>query len=285
MRLVLVHGRAQGKKSAALLREEWVPALRAGVAAAGLPPIADSVDVRVPFYGAVLDELVRTPPPGEFVTRGDGDVPDPVEADLLLAFAKGAGVTDADIAAEVTDPYAERGILNAEWVQAAGRALCKRAPWVGEVALAKFVRDVGAYLTNAYVRKTVDEIVAPEIEGGTAVVVGHSLGSVVTYAVLAALGKHADVPLYVTVGSPLGIPVVKTYLVPPVLGMPAGVGAWLNAADERDFVALYSRLDRDTFPADIENLSDVHNGDYAHSIAGYLSDKVVAARVARALAG
>ncbi len=283
MRLVLVHGRAQGEKSEQQLRAEWVPALRRGIEAAGLAPLADTVDIRVPFYGAELDRLTETPPPGQYVARGDGDAPDDVQAELLLALVERAGVSDAQIAAEADGAYVERGPQNWGWVQAAARALGKHVPWFGETALKELVRDVAAYLTRPDVTKTVNDIIAPHIEGDTAVVVGHSLGSIVTYSLLHDLGEHVTVPLYVTVGSPLGIPVVKQHL-PRPLGLPRGVRHWFNGADERDPVALYARLDRDTFPAEIENLSDVHNPkDNPHGIAGYLSDETIARKIAEAL--
>ena len=104
------------------------------------------------------------------------------------------------------------------------------------------------------------------------------------YRLLRDVVRDVEVPLFVTVGSPLGIDVVKRHL-PRPLGMPARVRHWLNAADERDYVALYARLDRDTFPADIENISDVHNPlEDPHGIAGYLTDRVVLTRISHAVA-
>ena len=283
MRLVLVHGRSQGRKSEEQLREEWLPALARGLAAAETE-LPEHVDVLLPFYGAELDRLVAAPP-AEFVSKGAGGEPDAEEAELLAALAERAFVTDAEVAAAADGEYVEKGIGNWEWVQGLLRAVANRAPWAEEATLARFVRDVNAYQTRPDVTAAVDGIVRDAIEGDDAVVVGHSLGSVVTYNVLNTLGGAARVPLYVTLGSPLGIPVVKRRLVRP-LGMPGGVAHWLNAADERDFVALYSRLDRDTFPATIENLSDVHNPpDDAHGIAGYLSDPLVAGPIAAALRG
>jgi hypothetical protein len=281
MRLVLVHGRAQGRKSEERLREEWLPALAKGMAAAGAE-LLDTVEVMLPFYGAELDRLVDAPAEA-YLSKGAGGEPDAEEAELLAALADRAGVTDAEVVAHADGEYVEKGLGNWASVQAVLRAICDHVPWAEETALARFVRDVNAYQTRPDVTAAVDGIVRAAIEGDDAVVVGHSLGSIVTYNVLNTLGAAARVPLYVTVGSPLGIPVVKRRLVRP-LGMPAGVGHWLNASDERDFVALYARLDRDTFPATIENVSDLHNPrDDAHGIAGYLGDALVAGRIAAAL--
>jgi hypothetical protein len=49
--------------------------------------------------------------------------------------------------------------------------------------------------------------------------------------------------------------------------------------------ALFSRLDRDTFAAGIENMTDLHNDvrEHPHKIDGYLHDAEVARRIADAL--
>jgi len=289
MRLVLVHGRAQGRKSEQQLREEWLPALTRGIEAlrGGLLPA--NLDVKIPFYGAELDRLIDQPAPGgTIVARGaGGGGPDEVQAELLLEMAERAGVTDAEIAAELGQDYVPRGPQNWGWVQAAGRLLAERVPSLNDAVLAQWLRDVDGYLTRPDVADAVDDIVRPAIQRAAAddrvVVVGHSLGSVVAYNVLTDLGDSIDVPLYVTVGSPLGIPVVKRYIRRP-LGMPKAVKRWFNGADERDPVALYATLDRTVFPADIENENDVHNPhDNPHGIAGYLQDATVATRIRDAL--
>jgi hypothetical protein len=71
--------------------------------------------------------------------------------------------------------------------------------------------------------------------------VGHSLGTVVAYNVLRSGRK---VPLYVTVGSPLGIRATRKTLSP--IENPIGNKGWYNAYDGRDVVALYP-LDMNNF--------------------------------------
>jgi pimeloyl-ACP methyl ester carboxylesterase len=126
--------------------------------------------------------------------------------------------------------------------------------------------------------------VRPALLRGSAVVVAHSLGTVVTYRLLREAGANVEAPLFVTLGSPLGIDAVKRHLRPPALKIPGGVTKWLNGTDERDYVALYARLDRDTFAEGIENVSDLHNReDDAHAIVDYLSDGTVCRRIEAAL--
>ena len=116
-------------------------------------------------------------------------------------------------------------------------------------------------------------------------VVGHPLGSVVAYNVLRRDGKQMGwkVPTFVTVGSPLGVTMIRDALAP--VEHPSCVGSWFNAFDPADVVALHP-LDRAHFGIrpGVENHDGVHNGTRnRHGIAGYLDDAVVARRIHDAL--
>jgi hypothetical protein len=283
-RLVLVHGRGQGESSSAGLQKQWLDALNRGLETAGRPSVNSSLDVRVPFYGKLLDDLVTSrPAPGEFAARGSAGQVDRFQGELILELAALAGITEDEIAAEAQEEVVARKPENWGWVRAAGRVLSRRVPGLGELLLSQFVSDVHAYLTLAHVTEAVNECVSAQLNATPAVVVGHSLGSIVAYMVLTQRGDGVTVPLFATLGSPLGIDVVKKKL-PPPLGQPSGVTRWLNAADKRDPVALYPRLGKRVFPADIDNLDDLHNPkDNPHGIDGYLSDPRVALRIAEGL--
>jgi hypothetical protein len=278
MRLVFVHGRGQAKKNPNTLCEAWKAALMKGSRENGLPK---GLDIRFPFYGKLLQDHVDRAASGvRAVARGGGAIePDPIAGEMLLEIAERAGVTEDDIAAELTDHAVARGPENWPWVRAAARAVAKRLPALAADTLEAFVRDVHTYLSVLLVTEEVNECVRRELDGGPAVVVGHSLGSVVAYQVLHELGDRIEVPLFVTVGSPLGIPVVKSYFHDRP-GKPPNVRRWVNGSDERDPVALYARLDRDSFAAGIDNFTDVHNPrDNPHGIEGYLADEVIATEV------
>ena len=99
----------------------------------------------------------------------------------------------------------------------------------------------------------------------------------------AALGWH--VPLYLTVGSPLGVGAIRERLGP--IAHPTCATRWFNATDRRDAVALHP-LDATHFPVEppIENKTDVHTTTPdGHGIRGYLTDPEVACRIHRALTG
>ncbi len=287
MKLILVHGRSQQGKAPDLLQQQWLSALKDGLQNANVE-LPQGIDIRFPFYGDRLDELIRdldTPLISDVMSRGASQ--DTAEADfrgeLLYEMAQNAGVTDSDIQSYFKGTYQERGPQNWEWVQSILKALDSKTS-LGEAAIEAFTRDVYVYLTNKSVRKAIDGIVSASLSEGSCVVVGHSLGSVVAYNVLRNTLSAVDVRKYVTVGSPLGIRAIKRRLESP-LSMPGCVESWFNAMDERDVVALYP-LDAHNFninPA-IENKTDVNNHtDNRHGIEGYLDDATVARRIRDAL--
>ena len=127
--------------------------------------------------------------------------------------------------------------------------------------------------------------------GVETVIVAHSSGNGGRLQPLRREGLQRDwkVPLFVTVGSPLAVTAIRAKLkgFAPTR-IPECAGAWLNAMDPRDVVALYP-LDPQNFPIDpaapeIENKTDVSNKtENRHGISGYLDNEVVAARIHGAL--
>ncbi|MCQ0025038.1 hypothetical protein M4914_20260, partial [Streptomyces somaliensis DSM 40738] len=118
-------------------------------------------------------------------------------------------------------------------------------------------------------------------DGGPLVVIGHSLGSVAAYEVLAADGREVD--LFVTLGSPLGIAEVQDHLtVPPAV--PPGTALWLNASDARDVVALDHTLRPDYAPPGrVTDLLVANASANHHGIGEYLSNPLVREPVRRVL--
>jgi hypothetical protein len=285
-RLVLVHGRDQGGKDEQQLKKTWVATLKKGLGPQRAK-ILEQVDIRFPFYGTKLDELVAKldeAMPADVLTTGDAGNADSdfiVFQQLVLErVAREAGLTDDDIRRELPPGAQEKGPGSWEWVQAILRALDK-LPNISAMAIEHATRDVYAYLTVQSVRKAVNAIVAPAMDE-KCVVVGHSLGSVVTYHILKNT-TASDVPLYCTLGSPLGVTGIRENLMPLVF--PKGVADWFNAFDDRDVVALYP-LDEKLYPlkppivndASLKNETENH-----HGIIEYLDKKPVADRIFAAL--
>jgi hypothetical protein len=281
MKIVLIHGRAQGGRSSQQIFDQWVPGLKAGMAAAGLT-LDPRIAIVAPFYGDVLDSLsgqaLRFRP--EVVTRGTpptGEV-DEVTASMIKQMAVRAGLDIKEVLDEENVSVVERGPERWGWVQALARRLESRYPWLARTVIGKVTSDVKSYIDFPHIQDAVHDIVAPAIGDGPTVVVSHSLGTVVAYWSLIERLPNADIPLLLTAGSPLGLNTIKKRL-PQPLGIPSGVQRWLNVTDDEDIVALHARLDQSTFLPGIENIDNIENGDDPHAIERYLSDP----RVARAI--
>ncbi|MGQ4440669.1 hypothetical protein ACN6LI_005891, partial [Streptomyces violaceoruber] len=113
------------------------------------------------------------------------------------------------------------------------------------------------------------------------VVVGHSLGSVIAYDVLRE--QERDVPLFVTIGSPLAVTEIQDQLAKP-LEVPAGVAAWHNASDARDLVALDHTVRPEYAPTELTtdflviNDSPNHHGAREYLQAAPVQDPILQLR-------
>lgn len=295
--LVFIHGRSQQEKRAGPLKAEWVAALREGLGKEGRALSVSDKNIRFPYYGKTLYRLAYGNPAGpvpKVVMRGRAEGGEERSAGKEEQFAAAVirevqaevGVSDAVVAEEAGRAVAERGWANKEWIRAALSVLDRRVPHLGAATLPLLTRDVDQYLRNPGVRDPIESGVRQALQPRVpTVVVAHSLGSVVAYNLLTRDGEDAqwDIPLLVTLGSPLAIAAIRRRLRP--LRFPPCVGRWFNARDSRDLVALHP-LDRDHFDGgrEIENTSDIDNPtDNRHGIRGYLADANVAQQIHDAL--
>ena len=283
MKIVFIHGRSQQGHHPAELLATWTAALQQGFAAAHIPWPAH-IDCVLPFYGDRLDRLVDqvdSPLIGNILARGETTVSaqEQFRAEILSQMIREfphPAVNEAAIAAQFQGTPVERGIQNWKWVQAMLRVLDSTP--LGSKAVDLITRDVFVYLTYPGVRKQIDALVAPELNAGPCVVIAHSLGTVVAYNLLCNRPATAgEVPILITLGSPLGLDAVRTRVEAPLRNPPL-VKHWFNGRDTQDVVALFP-LDTAHFgiaPA-IENDSTLKNEIQGkHDIAGYLNKPAVA---------
>lgn len=280
MNLLLIHGIAQGGKNPKDLEHAWLEALDKGLKKSNLT-MPGNVNVLFPYYADHLDKFVAqfNMPTGDQVTAKGGAIDNDYaqfRAQMAEDMRKQAKIPVAEVAqAAGPEVAAEKGIQNWKWVLATLRVLDKRVPVIGGWTIETFLRDVFLYTRRQVVQNTIDKIVTDTMNDSPTVIVGHSLGSVVAYNV-AVNRKPSVTTLLVTVGSPLGLPAVRSNLTP--LKNPSGNKGWTNAYDPRDVVSLYP-LNKTHFgvtPA-ITNHGKVDNWtDNRHGIVGYLDDKLVA---------
>lgn len=295
--LVMVHGRAQEHKDAFALKAEWLDALGEGLAKSGLKLPIPEQEVRFPYYGDTLYDFVQGDTVEEaaaVVVRGEaGDAAEKTFAlQVMQEVKEKANISDEQLAEVADAEVVEKGPLNWPWVRGIVKAVDRFVPHGSGAGIAMATHDVYVYLTNSAVRQTIEDGITAAITPGVeTVVVGHSLGTVVCYNLLRREGhmRGWKVPLYVSVGAPLGVTAIRAVLknFQPIR-CPECVSRWFNAMDGRDIVALYP-LDPEHFPLDpvnpsIQNKTDVRNRtSNRHGIAGYLDDREVAKQIYDAL--
>jgi pimeloyl-ACP methyl ester carboxylesterase len=244
-KVILVHGAFNELWGPNELRARWVPALRDGLWHHGLEVDDDAVGVC--FYG----DLFRADP----------------ENDDAQAWEEARAGT-----AEMLESLGGEGAMKA-LSQAAGAAVFDRT-----------VDLVTVMASDDTVRERARQRLLDQIGPETAVVVGHSMGSIVSHQALAA-HPEIEIDTLVTLGSPLGSDMIAGMLEPPatdgIAPWPGSTRRWVNIAAVGDRAAAVSHLADHFGPRVEDHLVD--NGHRAHDPEPYLNAAVTGAAVGRAL--
>ena len=285
MRILFIHGRAQGQKSSDLLRAEWGAALTRGLDDAGLS-LPGGIAFDHPFYGKTLDAFVekaKLRQASDIVAMGGGSGDagfDSFTRSVLQEIDARGEISEDEVRAqmEADSAITEMGPQNWAWVRAFVRAVDARWPGFSGARINDFLTDVWLYLDKPAVQSAIDTIIEAELTDEPTLMVSHSLGTVVAYNILR---KHKiNLVGLMTLGSPLAIKAITAKL-----GLLENVAPkrWVNAYDKADIVAL-NPLDSTHFPVapKIANYGGVENttGNH-HGIGGdppergYLLDRKI----------
>ena len=144
--------------------------------------------------------------------------------------------------------------------------------------------QVTSYLESPQIRPRAQEAVLDLIGPETRVIIAHSLGTVVAWEALQRRTERPNIPLFVTLGSPLGLRnVIYDSLTPQPQTFPPKVERWVNIADRDDMVAADPNLGP-LFPGGkIEGAWTPDNGAEPHNAIFYLGKKMLGEAVAKAL--
>jgi pimeloyl-ACP methyl ester carboxylesterase len=315
-RVVFVHG-IGAKPDVEESRRRWTEALARGAVRAGHGGIAaaleDEASVEVVF--AHYGDLFQTPG----AQGGAGERPSPDEVLLLrdllleivdLQLAEAKAETNADETEQlrhvraqlVTDSVAQgagnvgRQVLNAATALLAFRPLRRAGQWAGAKLLIRDLSQVARYLSRGEpdadgrgIDQRIRARILEAIGDRPAVVVAHSLGSVVALESLHDPAFRAQVPLLVTIGSPLALrTVVWPRLRPRPPRTPDCVERWLNFWDRDDLIVARPWLE-EVFGANAHGVtaqSDRIDSDgiWVHTATKYLDKPGVAGPICEALA-
>jgi hypothetical protein len=203
---------------------------------------------------------------------------------LLQEYADAAGLSAAELAAaagELGQPaqVVEQGVPHEGWVVNFASVLEGVLPTKGKLIASLFLRQAVTYKVLA---ARIDKKVASSIFDGRpdpVIVIAHSLGTVVSYRVLAAESAAGrQVPLFVSLGSPLSVRMFRSIL--PARGAIPNppIGRWLNCRHKEDFVTLGRMVSESSigFGGIEDSTKIVGNDPDKHSITQYLSSPDVA---------
>lgn len=282
MRLAFVHGINNELETPASIEKAWWGALELGWKAAGLVA-KPRPDISVGYYADLLAGTTTS----VAVEMGPASISTGLAAGLLQEYADAAGVTDAELAAVAAEmglpaEAVAQGVPHEGWIVNFASVLERILPTKGKLIARLFLRQAVTYINDKVLAARIEKKVAASIFDGKAdpvIVVAHSLGTVVTYRILADTSSaQRDVPLFVTLGSPLGVRMFKSIL--PARGaMPTPpIGSWFNARHRDDFVTLGRAIIEQSigFPGVQDSTEIVGDDPDRHSIAQYLSSPGVA---------
>lgn len=273
--LLGVHGIGQEQLGRHQILERWTPALADGLERAAGRSVRRP-DLDLAFYG---DLFAPAPQEGKGARSSVdptmlADLDDEEIAELSEAVAE--FVTPADLAAAAGSAEADKALtwLPVSVLNLIG-AVERRFPPASGVLCLGTLRQVRRYLRDPQLKAKVDKITTDAAAGAT-VLIGHSLGSVAAYELLRQHPGHS-VKLLLTIGSPLGLRMVRRRLPAGELG-PVH---WVNVRAFNDPVTAAGPLVQ-WYPG-VTEPQPVKNGKDSHSASHYLGKKAVGEAVLEAL--
>ena len=287
-KLFFIHGIGNEGESADTINASWLKSLKAAWSRDGRPLDTVHLNTSAAFYGDKLADLTRTWLNDELSIIDQGVAEgEPLDTELITLYQEYAetlirpGTAAPPLGPEGQVVITEMGFPHNKAVKALARVIEALSPENGNFLAKKFLPQAAAYIRRPGAAATIDSIVEQQLRNflgmsSNALIVAHSLGTVVGYRILRKLSIGPHFPLFMTLGSPLGSTAIQRVL-PHPRTKPVNVDRWVNVADHRDFVALHPELNERTFGnAQIANLEGIQNGkNNRHSIEGYLNNPIV----------
>ncbi|CAB5671151.1 Uncharacterised protein [Delftia tsuruhatensis] len=284
MRLVFVHGINNETYTVKEIETRWMTALQAGWQDLGLTP-KKSFTVHTAYYA---DTLAQASTQGNAVVEmGDGQVSSGLAIEFLRTYAEEAGITEEELQAAAAEEglplqAVAQGVPHEGWVIAFANVLERLLPTKGKYIAKLFLKQASVYIGDPALAAKIDAKVKEQVledKFDSAIVIGHSLGSVVSYRLLASESlANYKFPLFVTLGSPLSVAIFRPIL--PKRGtLPTPpIQRWINGRNKEDFITLGKAIVKKSIGFDgVEDITEViDNKDNRHDIVAYLRSPKIA---------
>jgi len=276
--IVGVHGIGQQQLGRQQLLQAWRPALGDGLERACGQPVPD-VPLDLAFYGDVFLPPPDTAAVGKSAAAA-GEWWETLEEADLVELEEAAREVLPEGAVEEAQASPDKARTRMPGVL---RAVDRCFPAGGILAFGDLAQ-VRRYLSDPEIKARVDAAVDTAVTPQCRVLIGHSLGSVVAFEYLRR-HPEARLELLVTLGSPLGLNLVRRRMPDPAYGadsgVPPSVRSWVNVYDTRDPVACAGPLAR-WWPG-VRDCPPVDNGRDAHAATAYLGKQATGQAVLEAL--
>jgi hypothetical protein len=306
-RIIFVHGIGGPRAEADELRQ-WSAALAAGARLAGHSAFAAELEedpgARASFvyYGDLFEPAQAQGGHGLDLDEEEGAI----LAGLILALidtqlAEGPDERERRILEHARAQVAPEGqpqgagnavrlAVNAATTLLSLRPVRRAGLWATPKLMAGDLAQVARYLARGEADRhgvTLDQRIrarlARALDGGPAVVVAHSLGTVVAWETLHE--RAAAIPLFVTIGSPIGMrTVVWPRLVPRPPSTPEPVARWLTFWDRDAVIAARPHIEADLRPSSagvgVTSSRVDSDGLWVHAAAKYLATPNVGGPIA-----
>jgi hypothetical protein len=305
--LILVHGVGAGEREALLVA--WKTALADGARRAGHSDFAARLvrDADLKVDMAFYADLFTVPHAQGTADAGLDEDSLAVLADLLVDIAEGQADAHAEqrvlalARAQLTGASEPQGMgdllrrcLGVTTALLSLPGFRRAGQWTGDGAM-RMVGDLGQaarYLARGETDRSglsLDRRIRDRFLShidGPAVVVAHSLGSIVAWEALHQIAS--EVSLFVTIGSPLALrSAVQPRLRPQPLWVPESVGRWLNFWDRDDPLVARPRLEevfgRNSRRVRPESSRVDADGNNVHAAVKYLEHADIAGPMAEAM--
>jgi hypothetical protein len=289
MRIAFVHGINNENNTPQSIEQTWWTALSDSWNALGMAQ-KPKPTISVAYYGDILAAGSQ----GNAVEMGPSPVSTGHAIELLKEYARAGGVTQQDLNAAadeagISRKAVEQGFPHEGWIIDFAGLLEGILPSKGKFIARLFLRQAVVYINDIALAAKIDLKVRSQILDGQpdpTIVVAHSLGTVVAYRVLAAQAQQSrNVPLFVTLGSPLSVMIFAPIL-PPRGSLPKPpIAKWLNGRHQDDFVTLGRAITKASigFGGVVDETKIVNPDDDKHSIVRYLASPQIARAIHAAL--
>jgi len=299
MKIIMVHGINQTDKDPETLKKIWIEAFLEGVFQAHIPNVPATTEFEFIYYGDLVKDYLNPPTSNKVLfdlqTNGfhafEKNVNDLSldEQDILINIADSMDGHSTDemgtLPIEAIPVNLKSTLTPYSFIDKGAKALIKITSrfqkfhtWVLKI----FAKEANLFLENEQYRSQVREKLLTEIKKDPSkeiVLVGHSLGSAVCLDALQHLNSSYKISRFVTLGSPLGIPVFYDYFKDRT--KPSSLkGDWFNFYDTDDFVSAYLLTNPPyNVKPEIQNLRAKTQYFQPHYIVGYLDDALVVKKI------